>query len=65
MANRRFEQFQLSLEKAVVTLYGKVAIGSTGAPTISAANSKGILSIVRVTRPANTPSRCLTFISAA
>ena len=47
MANRRFEQFQLSLEKAIVTLYGQVAIGSTGAPTLSTAKSKGILSIAR------------------
>ncbi len=47
MANRRFEQFQLSLEKAIVTILGQVAIGATGAPTMSAANSKGITSVVR------------------
>lgn len=47
MANRRWEQFQLSLEKAVVNLYGSVAIGATGAPTLSATKSKGIASIAR------------------
>jgi hypothetical protein len=47
MAARRFEQFQLSLEKKVVSLWGKVAIGSTGAPTINAAQSQGIKSITR------------------
>jgi hypothetical protein len=47
MANRFFSQFQYSLEKKVVNLFGQVAIGATGAPTISAANSKGITSIAR------------------
>jgi hypothetical protein len=47
MANRRFNQFQYSLEFNVVHLFMKVAIGSTGAPTLSAANSKGIASISR------------------
>lgn len=47
MANRMFSQLQLSLEKAVVKLWAKVAIGATGAPTLSAANSKGISSITR------------------
>lgn len=45
MANRRFEQFQLSLEKKVVNLFLKVSFGSTGAPTI--VKGKGICSIVR------------------
>lgn len=49
MANRYFNQFQYSLEKGVVHLYAKVAIGSTGAPTLSTANSKGIASITRNT----------------
>lgn len=47
MANRRFEQFQLSLEKAVVNLYGQFAVGASGAPTMSATKSKGIASVVR------------------
>lgn len=47
MANRWFTQFRYSLVKAVVDLYGQVAIGASGAPTISVANSKGISSIVR------------------
>jgi len=47
MANRLFTQFQYTLEKKIVHLYGKVAIGAAGAPTIDAAGSKGIASIVR------------------
>jgi hypothetical protein len=47
MANRFFNQFSLGLEKAPVRLYAKVAIGASGAPTISAANSKGVASITR------------------
>jgi hypothetical protein len=47
MANRRFNQFQYSLEFAVVNLFLKATIGSSGAVTISAANSKGIASITK------------------
>lgn len=47
MANRYFNQFQMTLVKKVCSIYGQVAIGSTGAPTLSVVNSKGILSIVR------------------
>lgn len=47
MANRFFNQFQLSLEKQIVTLHARVAIGAAGAPTLSAVNSKGIISITR------------------
>lgn len=47
MADRNFSEKQLSLEKGVVHLFMKVAIGSSGAPTISAANSRGISSIAR------------------
>lgn len=47
MANRLFNQFGATLEKGVVTLFGDVTIGATGAPTLVAANSKGIKSIVR------------------
>ena len=47
MANRLFYQFRLSLEKSIVDLFGKVTFGATGAPTLVAASSKGILSITR------------------
>lgn len=47
MANRWFNQFAYSLEKAKVFLYLKAAIGSTGAVTIDATGSKGITSITR------------------
>ena len=45
MANRRFEQFQLSLEKKVVSLYLKASIGASGAPTL--VRGKGIASIAK------------------
>lgn len=48
MANRRFSKVaQQSLERAVVHLYAKVAIGGTGAPTLDANNSQGFSSIAR------------------
>jgi hypothetical protein len=47
MANRQFQQFQFTLEKFVVTLFGKATIGAAGAPTLSQVNSKGIKGIVR------------------
>lgn len=47
MANRFFQQFRFSMEKYVVELWAQVAIGATGAPTLNAANSKGIASIAR------------------
>jgi hypothetical protein len=47
MANRYMNQFYLSLEQSKCTLYAKVAIGATGAPTLNAAASKGVLSITR------------------
>lgn len=48
MANRYFTQFRFSLEKMVVDLFGSVTFGASGAPTLSAINSKGIKSITRV-----------------
>lgn len=45
--NRLFNQFFNSLERGKVVLFGNVAIGGTGAPTINALKSKGIASIVR------------------
>lgn len=47
MANRYFSQFQLTLEKQPCHLWASVAIGASGAPTLSAINSKGIKSITR------------------
>lgn len=46
MANRRMFQFRYSLERDIVELFAKVAIGGTGAPTLSL--GKGIASISRV-----------------
>lgn len=48
MANRSFAPFSWSLEKNPATLYAKVAIGGTGAPTLDGINSKGIRSITRL-----------------
>ena len=47
MSNRYMNQFQLTQEKRVTALFAKVTFGATGAPTISASNSKGILSVTR------------------
>lgn len=47
MANRFFNQFGKSLEKEVVHLFAKVTFGSSGAPTLDAVNSKGIVSVTR------------------
>lgn len=47
MANRMWTEFQYSLEKRVVNLFASVAVGATGAPTLNAASSKGIKSVVR------------------
>lgn len=47
MANRWFNQFRYSFLKYPVDLVAQVAIGAAGAPTLSAARSRGILSITR------------------
>lgn len=47
MANRLMRQFPLTMENQVKTIFAKVAIGATGAPTLSASNSKGIVSVTR------------------
>ncbi len=47
MANRLFTQFRYALEKKIVDIYCKAAIGGTGAPTLDAVKSKGIYSIAR------------------
>ena len=45
--NRLFNQFFSSLERGKVVLFGKVAIGGSGAATINAIKSKGILSVAK------------------
>lgn len=47
MSNRMMNRNFMSLEKAPVVLYGVVTVGTTGAPTLNALQSKGILSIAR------------------
>ena len=47
ISNHRFNQFSLALEKDQVSLFARVTFGATGAPTLVAAQSKGIKSITR------------------
>jgi hypothetical protein len=48
MANRFFNQFGKTLEKEVVTLFMKATIGSSGAITLDAVNSKGIAAVSKI-----------------
>jgi len=45
--NRMLTQFRYSFYKKLVDIFGEVAIGASGAPTLTTANSKGIASISR------------------
>ena len=47
MANRLFTQFRYTLEKKMCDIYGRIAIGATGAPTLATTKSKGLASITR------------------
>jgi hypothetical protein len=47
MSNQRYTQFRYSKEKKVVDLFAKVTFGSSGAPTLVVAQSKGVKSIAR------------------
>ena len=47
MANRTFQQFTLSLVPALVVLTGKVAIGASGAPTLTTGQLNGVASVTR------------------
>jgi hypothetical protein len=47
MANREFTNQLYALNKRSVMLSAQVGFGASGAPTLSAANSKGILSVTR------------------
>jgi hypothetical protein len=49
MANRNFNHNKWGLEKGRVELYAELAIGATGAPTVTKARSQGIKSVVRNT----------------
>lgn len=48
MANRYFRQFTNTVEPAICVLFARVTFGSSGAPTLVAASSKGVKSISRV-----------------
>ena len=41
MANRQFQQYSYQLEKGVVTLYARINIGATGAPTLVTTSTSG------------------------
>lgn len=45
MANRRLQQFQYAFERELVHIHMKVAVGASGAPTLSRA--MGVTSMVR------------------
>jgi hypothetical protein len=47
MANRSFVRNTSTLEKAPVRLFARVTFGSSGAPTLDKAKSKGVKSISR------------------
>lgn len=47
MANRRYNNQQFTMVPGAVSLFANVAIGASGAPTLSVAASKGIISITR------------------
>jgi hypothetical protein len=47
MADRLLARDNGAFEKGIVSIYGDVTIGAVGAPTLVAAKSKGIKSIVR------------------
>lgn len=48
MANmRRKFQFQYSMQREIVNISMKAAIGATGAPTLSTTDAKGVTSITR------------------
>lgn len=47
MANRYLTQYQLTLEKKVTTVFAHVTFGASGAPTLDAPNSKGVVSVTR------------------
>jgi hypothetical protein len=48
MANRRYRsQFRFSFHKDIVDIFAHVSFGASGAPTLDAVNSPGIVSVTR------------------
>lgn len=47
IANRRYNNQQFTMVPGAVSLFAYVTFGSTGAPTLSTAASKGIISVTR------------------
>lgn len=47
MANRYYNNQAFTLEPAIVKIFAKVTFGAAGAPTLSAADSKGVVSVTR------------------
>ena len=47
MANRSFQRLQ-ALDKEIKIIHGQFAVGTTGAPTLSASKSVGVQSVLRV-----------------
>jgi len=47
MANRYYNNQAFTLEPAIVKLFAKVTFGAAGAPTLSATDSKGVVSVTR------------------
>jgi hypothetical protein len=47
MANRYSYQFRLSMVPKVTDIFAHVTFGASGAPTLDAVNSKGVVSITR------------------
>lgn len=47
MANRYFNNQAFTLEPAIVKIFAKVTFGAAGAPTLSTADSKGVVSVTR------------------
>lgn len=47
MANRHFRQFPKTLIPEVCKIYARVSFGASGAPTLDAKNSKGVVSVTR------------------
>lgn len=48
MANRSFTEFRHSIEKRLIDLFGHIGFGATGAPTLSATDSKGVSAVTRI-----------------
>lgn len=47
MANRYFNQFRFALEAYPTDIFAQVTFAGSGTPTLSAANSKGVVSVTR------------------